>query len=244
MRFESQKTEKGNVRVSYVSQELADEQAKQMDANGNKNCRDCIDCRDCSGCSYCIDCSGCSGCRDCSYCRGCCYCSGCSYCGGCSYCSYCSYCSGCSDCSYCSGCIDCSYCRGCSGCSGCRDRSYCSDCSDCSDCVGKSDTLKIPKIENIDKVIYAAVTATPIALNMGRWHTCNTTHCRAGWVVHLAGDEGYALEKFFNSTALAAQLIYRESGSPINPNRFYDSNDDALADMKLRANLSGVNHDT
>lgn len=69
---------------------------------------------------------------------------------------------------------------------------------------------------------------------MGAWHTCETTHCRAGWVVTLAGDAGRALEQRFN-TELAAMLIYRESGSPINPARFYDSNDDALADMKKRA---------
>jgi hypothetical protein len=53
----------------------------------------------------------------------------------------------------------------------------------------------------------------------------------------LAGEEGYALEKFFNSTALAAQLIYRESGSPINPCRFFDSNNAALTDMKQRAEI-------
>ena len=71
---------------------------------------------------------------------------------------------------------------------------------------------------------------------MRDWHTCQTTHCRAGWVVHLAGEAGYALERFHN-TPLAAQLIYRESGYKINPCRFYDNNADALADMKK---LAGV----
>ena len=65
-------------------------------------------------------------------------------------------------------------------------------------------------------------------------HTCANTHCRGGWTVHLAGEAGYALERFYG-TALAAQLIYRESGSPINPCRFYDKNDEALADMKRLA---------
>jgi hypothetical protein len=74
----------------------------------------------------------------------------------------------------------------------------------------------------------------PGALDMGRWHVCNTTHCRAGWVVHLAGEAGYALERFHN-TALAAQLIYRESGYPINPARFYESNEVAMADMSKLA---------
>ena len=91
----------------------------------------------------------------------------------------------------------------------------------------------IPKIEDIHKKILAAVSI-PDALNMGSWHSCETTHCRAGWVVHLAGKEGYALERF-HDTLLAAQLIYRESGYPIAPARFFDSNEDALADMKRLA---------
>ena len=70
---------------------------------------------------------------------------------------------------------------------------------------------------------------------MGNWH-CGTTHCRAGWVVTLAGEPGKTLEDRFN-TELAAMLIYRESGSPINPGRFYDSNDAALADMAKRAGV-------
>jgi hypothetical protein len=69
---------------------------------------------------------------------------------------------------------------------------------------------------------------------MSDWHSCNTTHCRGGWVVHLAGEPGYALERF-HGTLLAAQLIYRESGYPINPCRFFDTNADALADMKRLA---------
>jgi hypothetical protein len=44
------------------------------------------------------------------------------------------------------------------------------------------------------------------------------------------------LEAFFN-TELAAMLIYKESGYEINPCRFYDSNDDALADMRRLAGL-------
>ncbi len=76
---------------------------------------------------------------------------------------------------------------------------------------------------------------------MGNWHTCQTTHCRAGWVVHLAGEAGYALERY-HGTALAAQLIYRESTPdlPVSPPRFYDSNADALADMQRMAELEGA----
>jgi hypothetical protein len=90
-----------------------------------------------------------------------------------------------------------------------------------------------PVIENIHQQIYAAVSQ-PQALEMGAWHTCETTHCRAGWVVHLAGPEGKALEEFFN-TELAAMKIYAASGFEINPCRFYDGNEEALEDMRKLA---------
>jgi len=71
---------------------------------------------------------------------------------------------------------------------------------------------------------------------MGAWHTCEKTHCRAGWAVTLAGIEGKALEHFYN-TELAAMMIYDASDPNyrINPARFFDDNDAALADMKSLA---------
>ena len=80
-----------------------------------------------------------------------------------------------------------------------------------------------------------------MALNMSDWHTCGTTHCRAGWAVHLAGEAGYALERF-HGTALAAQLIYRESdpAHPVSPTRFYETNEQAMADMKRLADLESA----
>jgi hypothetical protein len=80
------------------------------------------------------------------------------------------------------------------------------------------------------------VTNPKNSLNMSDWHTCKTTHCRGGWVVTLAGKEGAALEKFYG-TLLAAQLIYDASDTTrkFNPCRFFDSNEEALADMKRLA---------
>ena len=118
----------------------------------------------------------------------------------------------------------------------------CRDCTNCSRCSYKKNKKgdfvppPTPKIENIHAAIFAAVSA-PKALDMSAWHTCGTTHCRAGWTVHLAGEAGYALERFHN-TALAAQLIYEASGYKINPGRFYDNNAEALADMKKLAEAS------
>jgi len=163
------------------------------------------------------NCNDCENCSDCSYCS---YCSRCSYCSDCSRCSRCSYCSDCSRCSYCSRCSDCS---------------YCSDCSDCSDChnIG-GEAPPIPSIPDIHKAIYAAVTATPDSLDMETWHSCETTHCRGGWVVTLAGEAGKKLEDFYN-TELAAMLIYQESGYEINPAKFYLSNAESLEDMRKLA---------
>ena len=68
---------------------------------------------------------------------------------------------------------------------------------------------------------------------MGIWHTCDTTHCRAGWVIVLAGSVGKELESFYG-TLLTAMKIYDAScpGFKINPCRFFDTDEDALNDMK------------
>jgi hypothetical protein len=94
----------------------------------------------------------------------------------------------------------------------------------------------VPVIENIHQRVLEAVTAPNHALDMSDWHTCGTTHCRAGWVVHLAGEAGYALERFHN-TALAAQLIYDASDTTrrISPVRFYETNEVAMADIRRLA---------
>ena len=39
--FKSEKTEKGNIGYSEISQELADNQAKTMDINNCRNCDNC-----------------------------------------------------------------------------------------------------------------------------------------------------------------------------------------------------------
>ena len=71
---------------------------------------------------------------------------------------------------------------------------------------------------------------------MDTWHTCKNTHCRAGWVVTLAGEAGKKLEARFD-TLLAAMKIYDASDPSfkINPCRFFDDNEEALADMKKLA---------
>ena len=93
----------------------------------------------------------------------------------------------------------------------------------------------IPVIPDIHTTIYAAAS-NPKALAMENVHTCANTHCRGGWAVTLAGKSGAELEALYN-WELAAMLIYDASDPAfkINPARFYDTNEVALADMKRLA---------
>jgi hypothetical protein len=90
------------------------------------------------------------------------------------------------------------------------------------------------KIPNIHQAVYEAASA-PQALDMATWHMCETTHCRAGWVVTLAGEGGKALEWAYGTPAAAA-LIYIASDPKLEkiPD-FYSDNETALADMKRLA---------
>jgi hypothetical protein len=75
---------------------------------------------------------------------------------------------------------------------------------------------------------------------MNHWH-CGTTHCRAGWVVTLAGDAGKELE-VATSTLHAAMLIYSASDPTWRMSDFFASNTEALADMKAMAERGYAGH--
>ncbi len=100
------------------------------------------------------------------------------------------------------------------------------------------DSDLIPTIHNIHAVVYAAASAEG-ALDMGTWHQdgnfCGTTHCRAGWVTHLAGEAGRVMDALMGTSAAAA-LIYAKSDPALERTPdFYSSNEYALADMKRLA---------
>jgi hypothetical protein len=98
----------------------------------------------------------------------------------------------------------------------------------------RGESIKVPIIPDIHKKIYAAASQ-PEALEMSEVHSCHTTHCRAGWVIVLAGDEGMELERRFG-WEVAAMLIYKVNGYLIEfCDDFYCSNEHALADMKRLA---------
>jgi len=69
----------------------------------------------------------------------------------------------------------------------------------------------------------AAVAALqPGALEMETWHTCATTHCLSGWLIHQAGEAGRLLEVAVGPGIAGLMLGGIEAHS-----HFYDSNEDA-----------------
>jgi hypothetical protein len=112
----------------------------------------------------------------------------------------------------------------------------CSDCSDCYDNKGsKYESLKIPVIENIHRRVLEAVSVEGV-FDMDNWHSCGTAHCRGGWVITLAGEEGKRLENQ-TSSEFAAMAIYKASSIiKVYPVRFYESNEIAMADIVRCAN--------
>ena len=107
--------------------------------------------------------------------------------------------------------------------------------ADLRDAVLRENLEGVPFIKDIHQTVYNACTVSPDALDMVGWHKCETTHCRAGWVVTLAGEGGKAL-KFAMGTPAAAAIIYLKSDPKLEkmPD-FYCSNEEALADMKRLA---------
>ncbi len=90
-----------------------------------------------------------------------------------------------------------------------------------------------PVVPDIDARILSAIEAGG-ELHMGAWHTCETTHCRAGWAVHLAGEAGYALERA-TTPYLAGRLIYEASRPGVAAPDFFADNEAALADLRACA---------
>ena len=107
-----------------------------------------------------------------------------------------------------------------------------------------SDAIGLPSapvVPHIDNAILAAIEAGG-TLDMADWHAndnpCGTTHCRAGWAVHLAGEAGYKLEQQLGPNAAGA-LIYAASrpGQPVPD--FYAPNKAAMASIRSDADHAG-----
>lgn len=171
----------------------------------------------------------------------------------CNNCYDCHNCHNCDSCYECHNCHNCHDCHSCYDCHNCHECSKCHDCHECSHHVGcrkqtgnnePEDGMSvgigiIPKIENIHQQVLNAASRKD-ALDMGVWHTCETTHCRAGWVVHLAGKAGYDLQKK-TSCCFAAMQIYKASSEiKVAPVRVFETADKAMADMNRCAELESA----
>jgi Fe2+ or Zn2+ uptake regulation protein len=88
-----------------------------------------------------------------------------------------------------------------------------------------------PIVKDLNIKVLDAVTSTG-SLAMEVWHTCSTTHCWAGWIVHLAGKEGYDLEEK-TDTEFAAKAIFKQStGKSIDTKNFHTDNETAMEKIK------------
>jgi hypothetical protein len=190
----------------------------------------CWNCRFCAECTACIDCLACTLCVDCVSCNNCLSCSSCSFCSACRYCSICTYCITCRNCFECADCIFCNNSKN------CTFGTYENHTSNIKNSGYGAGFPPIPTIENIHQEVLKAAGSEE-ALDMRRWHSCETTHCRAGWVVALAGKAGRILEQK-TTPFIAAMQIYRAS-SPISvsPVTFYESNELALENMRMCAEM-------
>lgn len=109
----------------------------------------------------------------------------------------------------------------------------------------KLDKRSIPTIENIDAKILTALRKRGNFLTQSAWHLCETTHCRAGWAIHLAGRKGAKLEEKLGPATTGA-LIYAVSRPDQEIPDFYNLDskavrrsirDDARRGRKGRSNV-------
>jgi hypothetical protein len=96
----------------------------------------------------------------------------------------------------------------------------------------------IPKIDRLHSKILEAINAGG-KLEMNTWHTCETTHCRAGWAICLAGESGKKLEESVGSSAAGA-LIFAASYPEQKVPDFYATNKDAMDDIERCAREESV----
>ena len=93
----------------------------------------------------------------------------------------------------------------------------------------------VPVIEALDAKILTAVTSGTGKLDMSSWHKCETTHCRAGWAINLAGAAGKALEDKCGPRR-AGTMIYRASTGRVP--HFFATTERAMEDIKRCAEES------
>ena len=101
----------------------------------------------------------------------------------------------------------------------------------------KSGKLKIPVVKQLHRKMLKVIESGKGVLDMGDWHTCKTTHCRAGWAITLAGKRGLELEKQCGSSLAGALITIASSPKLDSVPNFYDTNDGALESIRAAAKL-------
>jgi hypothetical protein len=87
---------------------------------------------------------------------------------------------------------------------------------------------EIIKIDDLDVKVLSQIEEKGNALDMDSWHTCKTTHCRAGWEV-IIHPQGLELEKYFG-TWMAASVIHKAAtGRNVN---YYATNRQTMNDLR------------
>ena len=99
------------------------------------------------------------------------------------------------------------------------------------------------RVPDIDAKILSLVEQEPTKFDMLNWHGdlectvenwCNTTHCRAGYAICLAGQPGFDLQKKYGFE-LAGKMIYAVSRQDMPLPDFFATKDDALDDIRASA---------
>ena len=94
--------------------------------------------------------------------------------------------------------------------------------------------IKIPKVRNLYSTILKRLR-TDGELDMAGIRQCKTIHCTAGWIIHLAGKQGYALEEKFGWEC-ATNMIHNKNRQNTQQANYYRlKNDEAMAYIMARA---------
>src|SRR5690606_22635005 len=90
---------------------------------------------------------------------------------------------------------------------------------------------EVPVVPNLDRQILDRIERSGSSLDMADWHTCETTHCRAGWAIVLAGAAGRRPEAERGPSRARAAMYRASTGrAPL----FLGSNSASLDDLRAR----------
>jgi hypothetical protein len=92
----------------------------------------------------------------------------------------------------------------------------------------------VPLVENLNTKILSAIEDGG-KLEMHTWHTCETTHCRAGWTIILAGSCGCLLEELLGPDVAASLITHASCPWMERVPDWFATNAGALADIRACA---------